>query len=197
MLIGTQISSFLIPATIWAEGCSGRPELPPLALPARDARAIERRAHKRVNLRNETRRYALCCERIQGLVLELSQEVALVPPMLWPAFDAEDESHPSAHAYLAVIEAIRRRLRGSAYLRVAAIFFPPEDARSHLQVFEAFHQHPQLDRIFNEASRNGSLPGSSFHLTTEQCQAALAQRFALLRIVESQKCGLVDVVELF
>ena len=75
MLIDTQISSFAIPPDIWKNDHDIASNLPPLHLPARDALAIERRAAKGVNLRNEARRYTLCCERIQGIVQYTNCEV--------------------------------------------------------------------------------------------------------------------------
>ena len=72
------IRSYLIPHDIWLSGWSDLPHLPAVALPARDALEIERRFRKEMNLRNEVRRYTVCCERIQGIVRDLALGGALI-----------------------------------------------------------------------------------------------------------------------
>jgi hypothetical protein len=197
MLTDTQISSFLVPATIWHQGLSGRPDLPPLALPARDALDIERRDTKGARLRNEARRYVLCCERIQGIVRELSMEVGVLSaPVVWPATSVADGSVPTARAYLALSEAIGRFVRGSPYPRICAIFFPPEHGRRYLHILDAILQEPQLDQLLSRAATAAALPGSTATVTSQECGNALQHRREMLTTVASQGCGLVDVVEL-
>jgi hypothetical protein len=197
MSTDTQISSFFVPENIWTQGYHARPDLPPLVLSTRDALDIERRARKRVNLRNESHRYILCCERIQGIVRELSQQAGLLPPpIVWPVHRTSNGVSASALAYLALIEAISWFLRGSPYSRVSTLFFPPEHAKPHLQIFEAIRQHTDVDQLVERAARNASLPGSTFDVTPGQCRIALDQRHELLRTAVSEVCGLVDVIEL-
>ena len=196
MLTDTQISSYLIPASIWAQGHPTRKDLPPLALPARDASDIERRAQKEVNLNNEARRYTLCCERIQGIVQQLSRESSLLPtPKIWWPDAEPDGRAPTARAYLALINAISRILKGSPYPRVSALFFPPDHTRSYLQVIDAIRQQPNLDRLLDQAARSASLPDARFTVMPEECRSALDQRAELVRRAESEGHGLVDVVE--
>lgn len=197
MLIDTQINSYLIPKSLWEQGYPGRADLPPLAIPARDALDIERRAQKGVNLRNEANRYILCCERIQGIVRELAHEAHLLrPPMVWPAHHGPIASVPSARAYLALIEALSPYQRRDPKFRFAAIFFSPEYAGLHQKIFEAIRQGTGIDQLLERTAKSASLLGDSFVVSTEQCKAALERRYELLKIAALEECGLVDVVEL-
>lgn len=197
MLTDTQIKSFMIPQDIWINGYAGRPNLPPLLLPARDALDIERRAQKDVNIRNEIRRYTLCCERIQGVVGELSLvEGLLAVPVVWPTHRTPSEDSPSALAYLALAESLSLRLKNSPYSRVAAIFFPPEHAKIHFQVFEAICRRSDLDQFLEHAAKQSSTSGSITKASVSECRKALNQRCSLLNIVASRQHGLVDVIEL-
>jgi hypothetical protein len=208
MLIDTQISSYPVPAAIWFNGYDGAPNLPPLHLPARDATAIERRAMKRVNLRNETRRYTLCCERIQGIVQELSQEPGVLPePLVWSAHSRSDAGIPNARSYLAIMNLMGRWMakflanlpaeeHQFIYPRVSALFFPPGDAELHLKCFELASKHSDLQRLFERAARDATLESSSFAVSATQCENAFHMRYELLEAVAAEGYGLVDVLEL-
>ena len=206
MLIDTQISSFPIPPEIWKNGHENAPDLPPLHLPDRDAMAIERRAEKEVNLRSEQRRYTLCCERIQGIVQELSQKTGVLPvPVIWPSHSQNNSKVPSARSYLAVMDVIgrwmsrflsREEIRKLDYLRFATIFFPPEDAACHLKAFEFIANHSQVRRLFERAARDATLENSPFTVSATQCQEAFHMRYELLKVVAAKGYGLVDVLEL-
>lgn len=205
MLIDTQISSFAVPPEIWKNGHESAPYLPPLHLPARDAMAIERRAVKGVNLRNEQRRYTLCCERIQGIVQELSQKSGVLPdPLFWPSHGQSNSETSSARAYLAVMDFIgrwisrflREEILQLGYLRFAAVFFPPEHAARHLKASEFIANHSQVHRLFERAAREATLENSPFTVSAAQCQEALHMRYKLLKVVAAKGYGLVDVLEL-
>lgn len=204
MLTDTQISSILVPNAVWEAGLEGRPDLPPLRVPARDALDIERRAEKRVNLRNEIRRYTLCCERMQGIVLELARAGIATVTMQWHATQVADERRPNARAFLAVVEELahtidrmQRASPGSTpnlYNRVARIYFPPDHARIHRAMFQAMRQGAGLDKLFERAAKTASLSNSQ--ITVDQCAQALETRYALLQQAEAGGYGLVDVVEI-
>lgn len=197
MLTDTQISSFIVPQDIWTNGYAGLPDLPPIVLPARDALDIERRAKNNVNIRNEIRRYTLCCERIQSIVQELSFIERVLPlKVVWSTHRTPNVDMPSALAYLALAESLSLWLRKSPYSRVAAIFFPPADAKIHAQVFEAICRRPDLDQFLERATKQASELGSVAKVTPLECGKALEQRSKLLQTVASMKCGLVDIVEL-
>jgi hypothetical protein len=204
MLTDTQISSILIPHTVWEAGLAGRPDLPPLRVPARDALDIERRAEKRVNLRNEIRRYTLCCDRMQGIALELSRSGIATVRMQWYATSAADEGRPNARAFLAVIEELARTIdhikrvatgpTPNLYNRVARVYFPPDHARIHRAMFQAMRQGAGLDKLFERAAKTASLSNSQ--ISGEQCAQALEARYTLLQQAEAGSYGLVDVVEI-
>jgi hypothetical protein len=198
MLTDTQISSFLIPKNIWEDGVGAYADLPPLAIPARDALDIERRAKKGINLHNEERRYTLCCERIQGIAQELSQGTNTLPsPMVWPAHRLAHETTPSARAYLGLIEVICISLGKLAIdARLAAVFFVPEDIKLCLTAFEALRKNPGLNNLFERAARIASPPGSPFKIIGAQCSIAFTQRYEFLKHAGSEMCAIVDVVEL-
>lgn len=197
MLTDTQIRSYLIPASIWAQGHPTRNDLPPLALPARDALDIERRAQKDVNLKNEARRYTLCCERMQGIVQQLSRASGLLPtPKIWWPDAEPDGRAATARAYLALMNAISRILKGSPYPRISALFFPPDHTLSYLKVIDAIRQQPNLERLLDQAARSASLPDARFTVMPEQCREALDQRIELVHRAISAVSGIVDVVEL-
>lgn len=207
MPIDTQISSFLVPVEIWSNGHPSTPNLPSLHLPARDALAIERRARKGVNLRNERRRYTLCCERIQGITHELSEvSGVLSKPLIWPSFEQDNQKVPSARAYLAIMTLIGRWISRFLsklppdqlqfiYPRVSAVFFPPEDAQHHLKCFELIANHPTVHSLFERAARDATLEASPFVISDMQCQRAFYMRLELLKAVAVKECGLVDVIE--
>jgi len=187
-----------VPFEIWHKGYVGRLDLPPLAIPARDALDIERRSEKDLSLRNEAQRYTLCCERIQEIVAELASELEFPSPsMLFPSDDAaKDPAGPSARAYLALMDTLRRSLKGSPYRRVSAVFFPPEHAILHSQVYEVMGSHDGIDELFIQASKRGSLPDGMSNPTDEQCRAAFAQRHRLVKAAASEGKAIVDLIEL-
>lgn len=205
MSIATQISAYLVPADVWQQGHPARRDLPPLLLPARDALDIERRALKQVKLRNESRRYTLCCERIQGIVDDLAHTAGLcLASAVWPAaFQATDDT-PTALAYLAVIDtlhdAVERMLKARRspdfYRRVARLFFPPQHAAAHLQIYETFRQPGNLPQLLAGAVKRAN-PGGQMPVVSEaQCRRAFEQRYDLLKRAQGSGMGLVDVVEL-
>jgi len=187
-----------VPSKIWHEGYVGRLDLPPLAIPARDALDIERRSEKDLSLRNEAQRYTLCCERIQEIVAELTSELEFpAPPVLFPSDDAaKDLTAPSARAYLALMDTLRRSLKRSPYRRVSAVFFPPEHAILHSQVYEVMATRDGVEELFDQASKRGSLPDEMCNPTAEQCRAAFAKRHRLLKIAASEGNAIVDLIEL-
>lgn len=205
MLIATQISSYLIPSQVWQQGDASRSDLPPLALAARDALDIERRAQKNVNLRNEVRRYTLCCERMQGIVQDLSHTpgIHLVSAVFPASLEVNDET-PTALACLALIEtvqnAVERMLKGGqvtgVYPRVARVFFPPQHATAHLQVYELLRQPANLSRLFAEATRRASIGAATPIVSESQCRCAFERRRDLLVQAQGGGMGLVDVIEL-
>lgn len=198
MSTGTQISSYTIPAEIWREGLSRRVDLPPLALPARDALEIERRSQGEVALRNETHRYTLCGERIMSIVHELAREKdVLPPPFIWASKAKASGNSINAISFLSLIDIlVQINPKNSPYRRIGSIFFPPDHAGIHFQVFGLLRKNPQIDRALSEASRISAYNGKEFEVTIEECKVALEKRYSLLEQINIQKAGLVDVVEL-
>lgn len=200
MSTDTQIRSYAIPTEVWLHGSSRRPDLPPLAIPARDALDIERRSKKGVNLRNEAQRYTLCCERIQGITADLANEEELLPlPSVFGRGDSTDSPAPTARAYLAVIEAVTLywpKGQRQSYSRIASVFFPPEHAAHHLQLYEAISRSPNVGELFTKAADKASLPGEHFEVTPQHCRAVFELRQELLRNALSSGSAVVDVVEL-
>ena len=206
MWIFTQISSYPVPREIWEGGSSALPHLPSLSQPARDALEIERRSRKAVNLRNESRRYSLCCERIQGIVRMLALGEAHVPePFVWRAYDAKGDS-PKALAWLALSEYLRRfytvdrngverdRLR---YDRLEAVFHPPGLQVSNLlALFEQIRKNPHLDQVFVAASQKAEVCNPALQVTPEECRVAFEDRFDLIMKCSKESLGLVDLIDL-
>lgn len=200
MSTDTQIKSYAIPAEMWLRGSPRRADLPPLSIPARDALDIERRSKKGVNLRNEAQRYTLCCERIQGVTADLASEEGLLPPpAVFVRAASNDNPAPTARGYLAVIEAVTlywQKALGKSYSRIASVFFPPEDAARHSQLYEAISTVPNVGELFTKAAERASLPGAHFKVTPQQCRAAFELRRELLRSAMSAGSAVVDVIEL-
>lgn len=208
MLIDTQISSFPIPAEIWFKGYDGLPSLPPLYLSGRDALAIERRSIKGVNLRNEMRRYTLCCQRMQGIVHEIAHQSGVLPqPIKWPSQNQDDSNLPSARAYLAIMALMGRWMfkflsdsppeqLELLYPRVSSVFFPPEDAERHLKCFEFIATHPQVDLLFERAARESTLPICDSSISVVNCRKAFHMRHESLKFIALRGYGLVDVLEI-
>jgi hypothetical protein len=205
MLIDTQIKSFLIPRDLWKEGRKDMPLLPPIDLAAQDALDIEQRAGKGTNLLSESRRYVLCCERIQSIVQDLARVPGVLPPpLLWPSRTDAEANRPTARAYLALCGLMPGWMgrylvpeRPKCYMRVRAVFFPPEDASHHVEVYQFINDHPDSKRLFDRAAREGSVGEGPFALTPAECRSALLMRLELLKVSAVQEgYGLVDVIEL-
>lgn len=208
MWIGTQISTYLIPRDIWVSGYGG---LPPLALPARDALDIERRWRKDAELRNEARRYTICCERMQGIACDLALAGAPMPsPCVWPSYEHRNVSTPGALAYLAIFEYLRRfytvrrqdpsgvlkpvRLR---YDRVEAIFQPPDKPSSDfLALLTHIRNEPKLSQMCADAVQKAEVADLSCKVSAEECEAAFQQRYSLVAKCVEEGFGLVDVFDI-
>ncbi|HUS84612.1 MAG TPA: hypothetical protein VMX56_05675 [Anaerolineales bacterium] len=168
--------------------------------------AIERRARKEVNLHSEQRRYTLCCERIQGIVQELSQKPGVLPtPVVWPSHSQNNSKIPSARSYLAVMDVIggwmsrslsREEILQMGYVRFSTVFFPPEHAAPHLKSCEFIANRSQVHHLFERAARDAALENSPFTVSAAQCQEAFRMRYELLKTIAAKGYGLVDVLEL-
>jgi len=198
MLTDSQIRSFLIPAQVWEEGVQSRPDLPPIAMPARDALDIERRAKKRVNLRNELHRYSICCERIQGITAELVMEKNVLPaPLIFSRSNFNDKQLSTARSYLALIDVLSRgQNQNLPYKRMASIFFPPDHAKLHLKFYEMISKSLKINELFAIAAESASLPNEHFQITAEQCRMAFDQRQDHLRKAAQTGNAVVDIIEL-
>ena len=205
MWIFTQISSYLIPSEMWEFGSSSFPHLPPLSQPARDALEIERRSRKAVNLRNEARRYSLCCERMQGIVRGLALGGAPMPePLVWRPYDAEGET-PRALAWLALSEYLRRfytverngierdRLR---YDRLEAVFHPPGLRLFNLlALFEQIRKNPLLHQVFAAASQKAEVSNPTLQVTPEECRTAFECRYSLIKRCCENSLAIVELID--
>jgi len=201
MLTNTQISSYLIPKEIWEAGRTGYTQISPLSIPARDALEIERRRNKNINLRYEDHRYTIACERIQSLAVETFQNDKDLPrPVIWPTHFGVGKKHSTALAYLITIESLFRALFKSIdklpYQRFLAVFFPPDDKDNHLKLFQVLVNNIHIDDMMLRASNLSRRMGTDFEITPEQCKLALLDRFDLLNTIQSQNCGLVDVIQI-
>ncbi len=203
MLLDTQIKSFAVPNSVWENGHEDRPDLPALSLVARDALAIERRANKGVNLRNEQRRYTLCCERMQGITEELAYSNILRPSLVWPVEFANNR--PRTRAYLAVVDAIFPWMRTHlskdeknrvVYFRFAHVFFPPEHAQPYRDQFDFLKRHVEINSLFDLAAQTANLKGSLSVISPGECEQAFQQRHELVRSLVGQHLGIVDVLEM-
>jgi hypothetical protein len=208
MSIGTRISSYLIPRAIWE---SGYISAPPLALPARDALDIERRWRKGVILRNEAKRYAICCKRMQGIARELEILGAPIPPFhVWKSYDDTEGNAPRALAYLALFEYLRRFYKpnrqgagpqsgekGLKYDRVEAIFHPPDQRLvAYLSLLSQALSESKLSEMCLQAVRRSEVLAFGFKVDPDECEAALRYRHTLAATCVKLNCGLVDVLDL-
>jgi len=205
--IDTQISSYLIPSDIWE---SGYAEVPPLALPARDAVDIERRWKKGVTLNNESRRYTICCERLQGIASALVAAGAPIsPPVVWPSHSEAAAGAPSALAYLAMYEYLRRLYKpiqtdaqgrqsqvGLKHRRLESIFHAPgQSLTAFLSLLDHITHEPKLAEMFDQAAQKAEVSGSH-QLTATDCRYAFEQRRAVIAQCSQAGFGVVDVFDL-
>lgn len=195
MLTDTRISTYLVPGELWQRGAATRSDLPPLARPALDALDIERRSGRERLLRNESHRYILCCERIQGIVKELASDGILREDARCVASRAPEAGQPSALAYIAITDLLTRSIRKNPYPRLSATFFPPDDTRKYLSVLERVFKDTSLDDILRRASRSGSTD-DAHRVTMDDCRFALMTRIEVVRTAAENDRGIVDVVEL-
>lgn len=208
MSIDTQISSYLVPRSLWQSGYLGTA---PLASPVRDALDIERRWRKGVLLRNEATRYAICCKRLQGLVREMAIRGApIVHIHVWGTDQQTEQGAPRAVAYMATMEYLRgsyqpKRSHGKSlddkanlkYDRLEAIFHPPgERLLAHLQLFVQVVSESRLAEMCTYAVRKAQVLVGSCVVSAVECEAAIRQRYKLLVMAAEQDCGLVDVLDL-
>lgn len=205
MSIAIQISSFLIPQQIWECGYKPLFHLPPLAIPVRDALEIERRSRKEVNLRNEARRYSLCCERISGIVRELALGEAPLPkPFVWSV--SEKDINPRGVAWLTLAEYLRRfyRIDRSGvtkdtlrYDRLEATFHPPGlRVANLLALLEVVEKNPHLPQVLLDACNKAHISTPVMSVTVAECGAALNARIELLKRCVSESLAMVDLIEI-
>src|SRR5262249_31609585 len=151
----------------------------------------ERRSRKEVNLRNEARRYTLCCERMQGIVRELSIRGARMPePFVWVAYDSEQVKNPRAIALLAVSEYLRRKYEVDRngnprdtlrYDRLEAVFHPPGRRISNLfGLFEKIKSNPHLDQVFAAAAQKAEVANPILTVDMNECRAAFESRYGMI-----------------
>jgi len=209
MSIGTQISSYLIPRAIWE---SGYKSTAPLALPARDALDIERRWRKGVILRNEAKRYAICCKRMQGMARELEILGAPIPhSYVWKSYEHTEGDGPRALAYLAFFEYLRRfyepkrqgagaappGVKGLKYDRIEAIFQPPgQRLAAYLDLLSQVQIESRLPEMCLIAVSRAEVLALGFKVSPAECEAALRRRHSLAAMCVKLDCGLVDVLDL-
>src|SRR5260370_13566172 len=181
MSIAIQISSCLVPLEIWESGYGPLPHLPPLSMPARDALEIERRSRKEVNIRNESRRYSLGCERITGIVRELGIGNAPIPqPFVWSV--SEGGGKPRGLAWLALAEYLRRFYRIDRngvtkdtlrHDRLEGIFHPPGINISNLvALLEVIIRNPHLPQILTDVCQKTHFVTPTHQLIPAECYEA-------------------------
>jgi hypothetical protein len=160
-----------------------------------------------VNLRNEARRYTLCCERMQGIARELSLGGAPIPePFVWVAYDSGQAKNPKAIAWLALSEYLRRfytvdrngikkdKLR---YDRLEAIFHPPGNRISNLlSLFEKIQTNPYLAQVFDAAAQKAAVSNPILKVTLEECRVAFESRYSLIQRCVRESLGIVDVIDI-
>lgn len=201
MLINTQISSYLVPRSLWENGYQG---IAPLALPVRDAMDIERRLRKEVLLHNEARRYAICCRRLQGMVREMAFKGAPIKHVhVWASYEKADEGNPRAVAYLAAVQYLQRFYQPARsgeknlkYDRLEAVFHPPgQRLYAHLQLLAKTQSEGRLAEMCEYAVRKADVLSGGFAISAVECEMAIRQRYKLVAMAVEEDCGLVDVLE--
>jgi len=201
MSINTQISSYLVPRSLWESGYQGTA---PLALPVRDALDIERRWRKGVLLRNEATRYAICCKRLQGMVREMAMKGAPITYVhVWGPYEQEEGHGPRAVAYLAIVEYLRRFYqpdrpgeRSLKYDRIEATFHPPGDRLSaQLRLLTKTQSESRLAEMCAYAVRKADVLTRACPVSAAECEAAIRQRHRLFVMALEQDCGLVDAID--
>lgn len=202
MSISTQISSYLVPRSLWERGYQGTA---PLALPVRDALDIERRWRKGVLLRNEGKRYAICCKRLQGMVREMAIKGAPIAYVhVWGTDQQTEQGGPRAVAYMAAMEYLRRVYqpdrageKSLKYDRLEAIFHPPgERLSAHLRLLTKTQSESRLAEMCAYAVRKADVLTGGCAISAVECEAAIRQRHKLLVMCVEQNCGLVDVFDI-
>jgi hypothetical protein len=192
-----QIKTFLIPETLWMNGYHYLPHLPPLNIPASDALAIERRAHKKVNYFNEKHRYTLCCERIQSIVLELSYESGVLKlPFVFSSDNTEEDNKPSAMAHFEMMNLLNRWMfrnipeqeRIMLYARTSFVFFPPQDIDKQIEIFELLNKHNNIYKLFRKAAKKSNT-------SKKTCQNTFQIRHKIFKVAAENNSGVVDVLE--
>jgi len=201
MSINTQISSYLVPRSLWESGYQGSASL---TLPVRDALDIERRWRKGVLLRNEAARYAICCKRLQAMVREMAIKGAPITHVhVWGPYQS-DERSPRALAYLAAMEYLRRFYqpdrpgeRNLRYDRLEAMFHPPgERLAAHLRLLAKAQSESRLAEMCAYAVARTDVLTGGCSISAAECEAAIRQRHKLLTMADERNCGLVDILDL-
>jgi hypothetical protein len=147
---------------------------------------------------------------MQGIARDLEIEKAPIePPYVWPTVGRTQET-PSAHAYLAIFEYLRRfykPLRRDAdgefkrvslrYDRVEAIFQPPgKYVEAYSTLLAQIQREPRLPGICVAAVEKSEVLSRDFKVSTSECKAALNQRYSLVKKCADMDLGLVDVFDL-
>jgi hypothetical protein len=175
--IGTRSEFIEIPGSEWAaRDCGVAPaEIAAIAL------AIERRRFKRVLLPNEASRYAVVCDRLAEIALELLDQG--IASRIWTA----DSTATSLWAMLSysLIDRLRLRQRDPSwdYLpRLLSTFFPPADTAG---VAGCLEQLAQVEAIGWE-DRSMMIP--ILEARRDVCANAAADGTGLIEVVKLSYC---------
>ncbi len=200
MWTGIQIETYLIPKSVWENGHTFQENdrlmrIESLSRPARDASDIEQRILKKVNVRNEARRYTLCCERLQELTVELYQHNALKnPPDVWVCYDQFQKESVRALALLALVEQIYRQIASS---RVGAVFTGPDQISTRLKSFKGLSQQEYtISELCETAARISTNLHPDLPIETHEVERAFERRYEQLSLCVTEQLGLVDVIDI-
>jgi hypothetical protein len=186
-VIASQIKSILAPADFWAAQ--------PLNGFVQDAMDIERRIHKKVNVRGESSRYLIICNRIQ-------QIGAAYPDVEAHDWKPSDESHgPYALCLLAASTILRAWVQSNSQLgnirdrlRIGKLFSPPTELDADIQLLELLFEKQLVTKLFASAIAKSPFNNIDPVVGPSGCVEALQIRLQLLKTARDANAGVVDVI---
>lgn len=211
MLTGTRIRTVFVPLNIWCNGEQSRLDLPPLALPAKDALEIEKRTRKALDLRHESRRYVNCCERMYGISLELLKaSLVHVEFQCALGLDGQYAGNDVPRGFidiLAVINRYRRRFderldkplpqgvesnpKNVQSSRLGSVFIPPRhpSMAAQLGIFKTISANENFAQL---VINRGSM---TTQWTVDDVFKTAQRRLDVLERAKCKDCGLIDIMD--
>ena len=171
-MITAKITLCAVPAESWAPDRSSTNSTLDIASFGKDARAVEERLLRGVNLDNERARYSLLCMQIESAVRQATLQHAPDESSFARALDVSKV--PCQYVNASYLSTVTRLLRDfpsqASSMRLGATYYPPDLVMTHVNAFESTVADSGLENY-----------------------GAVAQRIRFFRLAARFGCGVVEL----